>query len=79
MLPATDSDTARNICERMVAAFQSATHDVGDGRSIPVTVSIGFTTHCADSPFDGVESLLKAADQVGIAIVGRPRSLKGLS
>lgn len=78
VLPATDSDTARNICERMVAAFQNATHDVGDGRSIPVTVSIGFTTHCADSPFDGVESLLKAADQAlyTAKLQGRNRTVR---
>jgi diguanylate cyclase (GGDEF)-like protein len=61
LLPATDSDTVRAICERIVTAFQHTRHDIG-ATSIGVTVSIGHATHSADQSFASVEAFLKAAD-----------------
>jgi diguanylate cyclase (GGDEF)-like protein len=62
VLPATDSDTVRSICERIVAAFQHTRHDI-DSTSIGVTVSIGHATHGPDATFASPEAFLKAADE----------------
>ena len=62
LLPATDRDTTRSICERMVTAFQHTHHDVGN-TSIGVTVSIGYATHSAEQAFPNTETFLQAADQ----------------
>jgi diguanylate cyclase (GGDEF)-like protein len=62
VLPATDADTARAICERMVAAFQQTRHDIGNP-AVAVTVSIGFATHSAEQAFPSVDAFLQAANQ----------------
>ncbi|MGH8265184.1 MAG: sensor domain-containing diguanylate cyclase, partial [Steroidobacterales bacterium] len=62
VLPATDNDTVRSICERIVAAFQHTRHDIGSA-SISVTVSIGYATHGPDTTFASHEAFLRAADQ----------------
>jgi diguanylate cyclase (GGDEF)-like protein len=76
ILPATDADTARAICERIVASFQSTTHAVG-AEQIKVTISIGFVTHAAASAFASTEDLVKAADQAlyTAKLLGRNRSV----
>jgi diguanylate cyclase (GGDEF)-like protein len=62
ILPATDAETVRQICERIVVAFQTARHDIGSS-SIMVTVSIGCATHSPADPFGTVAELVRAADQ----------------
>jgi len=62
VLPATDGRTARSICDRIVAALQSNTHEVG-AHHARVTISIGCATHTPDAPFANTGDLLKAADQ----------------
>jgi diguanylate cyclase (GGDEF)-like protein len=62
VLPATDGDTVRAICERIVTAFQHTRHDIG-ATSVGVTVSIGHVTHSADQRYQSVEEFLRAADQ----------------
>jgi diguanylate cyclase (GGDEF)-like protein len=62
VLPATDRDIARSVCERIVLAFQNTRHDIGP-QPFPVTVSIGYATHGAGQRFANVEALVKAADQ----------------
>jgi diguanylate cyclase (GGDEF)-like protein len=76
VLPATDSDTVRAICERIVMAFQHTRHDIG-GSSIGVTVSIGHATHSAEHRFESADAFLQAADQALYAakLQGRNRAV----
>jgi diguanylate cyclase (GGDEF)-like protein len=62
VLPATDADTARSICERIVAAFQNTGHVIGADQA-RVTISIGCATHGALIAFPDVTEFVKAADQ----------------
>jgi diguanylate cyclase (GGDEF)-like protein len=62
VLPATDAVTAQRICERIVAALQLMTHEVGETRA-RVTISIGCSTHERGSSFANATDLVKAADQ----------------
>jgi diguanylate cyclase (GGDEF)-like protein len=62
VLPATDADTARHICERIVLAFRNTGHVIGSDRAT-VTISIGCATHCAPTSFDNAADFVKAADQ----------------
>jgi diguanylate cyclase (GGDEF)-like protein len=62
LLPATDVETARSICERIVIAFQSTAHVIGSDHA-NVTISIGCATHGVQTAFSSAEDLVKAADQ----------------
>jgi len=62
VLPATDADTARSVCERIVTAFQNTGHAVGSNQT-HVTISIGCATHGAQISFADVADFVKAADQ----------------
>jgi diguanylate cyclase (GGDEF)-like protein len=62
VLPATDADTAHNICERIVMAFRNTGHVVGSDHA-KVTVSIGCATHGAQMQFSNFLDFIKAADQ----------------
>ena len=62
VLPATDRDIARTVCERIVQSFQITRHDIGP-QPVSVTVSIGYATHGGEQRFANVEALVKAADQ----------------
>jgi diguanylate cyclase (GGDEF)-like protein len=75
--PATDADTARSICERIVWAFQQARHDIGLSQAT-VTISIGCATHSAVTPFQAVNEFIRAADQAlyTAKLQGRNRSVK---
>jgi len=77
VLPATDADTCQSICERIVAAFQSARHEVA-GQTITATISIGFATHSPSQPFESCESLVRAADQAlyTAKLQGRNRTVR---
>ena len=44
VLPATDAETARSICERIVMAFRNTGHVIGSDHA-KVTISIGCATH----------------------------------
>lgn len=76
VLPATDQDTARTICERIVSAFRQARHDVG-AATLSATVSIGHATNWSGLSFDNVEHLVKAAEQAlyTAKLQGRDRAL----
>jgi diguanylate cyclase (GGDEF)-like protein len=75
-MPATDAETARAICERVVTALQLARHDVGPAE-VTVTISIGCATHGGDNRFADVEDLINAADQAlyTAKLQGRNRSV----
>jgi diguanylate cyclase (GGDEF)-like protein len=62
VLPATDAETARSICERMVLAFRNTGHVIGSDQA-KVTISIGCATHGAQTLFECVADFVKAADQ----------------
>jgi diguanylate cyclase (GGDEF)-like protein len=62
VLPATDAQTARTICERIVVAFRNTGHVVGSDRA-KVTVSIGCATHGPETPFANTAEFVKAANQ----------------
>lgn len=62
VLPATDANTARHVCERIVAAFQNTGHVIGADQA-KVTISIGCATHCGQTQFANVGEFIKAADQ----------------
>jgi diguanylate cyclase (GGDEF)-like protein len=62
VLPATDAETARNICERIVMAFRNTGHVIGSDHAT-VTVSVGCATHGTQTLFSNVADFVKAADQ----------------
>ena len=62
VLPATDAETARSVCERIVAAFQNTGHVIGSERAT-VTISIGCATHGGATSFANTADFVKAADQ----------------
>jgi len=62
VLPATDAETARSICERIVLAFRNTGHVIGSDHA-KVTISIGCATHGSQTPFNTVADFVKAADQ----------------
>jgi len=76
VLPATDADTARSICERIVAAFQNTGHMIGSEHA-KVTISIGCATHGRQNSFASVADFVKAADQAlyTAKLRGRNRSV----
>ncbi len=77
VLPATDRDTTRAICERIVQAFQTTRHDIGPAH-IGVTVSIGYATHLQGQRFADVDALVRAADQAlyTAKLQGRNRTVR---
>ena len=62
VLPATDAETARSICERIVMAFRNTGHVIGSDHA-KVTISIGCATHGSQTLFNNVADFVKAADQ----------------
>ena len=60
MLPETGCDEALVIAERLRAAVASTPIPIGDGRSLPVTLSLGVATTTAVP--GGLEPLIAAAD-----------------
>jgi diguanylate cyclase (GGDEF)-like protein len=62
VLPATDAETARTICERIVTAFGNTDHVVGS-HNAKVTVSIGCATHGGPFQFGQYTDFVKAAGQ----------------
>lgn len=62
VLPGSDSTGAQVVCERIVKAFRSVTHNTGQ-EQIRVTVSMGVATLYDNQTFESVKSFVDAADQ----------------
>ena len=62
VLPATDAETAHDICERIVMAFRNTGHALGS-HHVTVTASIGCATNGAPIQFVNHTDFIKAADQ----------------
>jgi diguanylate cyclase (GGDEF)-like protein len=62
VLPATDAETAHNICERIVMAFRNTGHVVGSHHA-KVTVSVGCATHGGQIQFSHYSDFVGAAEQ----------------
>jgi diguanylate cyclase (GGDEF)-like protein len=73
VMPATDTATARSVCERIVAAFGTMEHVIGAERTT-VTISIGCTTHGSEHSFAAVADFVKAADHALYAAKLRGRN-----
>jgi diguanylate cyclase (GGDEF)-like protein len=73
VLPTTDADTARRICERIVAAVHATTHQIGPAQA-HVTISIGCATHEPQAAFADPAEFIKAADQALYAAKSRGRN-----
>ena len=75
--PATDAETARSICERIVSAFQHARHDLGAAKAV-VTISVGYATHSVQTAFANAQDFIRAADQAlyTAKLQGRNRTVR---
>ncbi len=60
ILPETDATAAANIAERLRAAVEREPFDIGDGRIVNITVSIGVASFLTDA--DSAQALVTAAD-----------------
>jgi diguanylate cyclase (GGDEF)-like protein/PAS domain S-box-containing protein len=60
ILPDTEVSTAMNIAARLRAAVESHSFDIGDGKGINISVSIGVAAYPQQG--DSLETLVKAAD-----------------
>jgi two-component system, cell cycle response regulator len=60
VLPSTDMNAADQVAERLRKSVASKSFSVGDGKNIPVTISIGVA--CLGDASDTLDKLLKQAD-----------------
>jgi diguanylate cyclase (GGDEF)-like protein len=63
ILPNTSAEAAEFVCQRILEAFQMTAHELPQGRSLTVTISLGIATHTPDNPFSCVADLLQASDE----------------
>jgi diguanylate cyclase (GGDEF)-like protein len=75
VLPGADARIAHQVCQRIVESFRNTRHRIGGGEDLSVTISVGVATHGLGSAFEGVDDLVKAADQAvyGAKMEGRDR------
>jgi diguanylate cyclase (GGDEF)-like protein len=72
MLPSTDAETARRVCERIAAAFRT-TDATRQDRSDDFLVSIGCATHGGETFFASHREFVEAAEQALRAAAGAGR------
>ena len=60
ILPETDADMAMQIAERLRAEVERQPIDIGGGRTVTITVSVGVATYPQQA--DSLEEVVKAAD-----------------
>jgi diguanylate cyclase (GGDEF)-like protein len=73
LLPGTDDEMARQVCERMLAAIREIRHDANN-TSIVTTVSIGLATYTPQHRFASATELMDAADHALYAAKLRGRN-----
>ncbi len=76
VLPGSGIVAARAVCKRLVDAFGRTQHDVGNGKSVTVTVSLGVAAHGEAVEFQNVTELVRAADRAlyTAKLAGRSRT-----
>jgi len=76
ILPATDQDTARTICERIVTAFRQFRHDLSVSQAA-TTVTVGYATSGSGTTFEDVQHFSRSAEQAleTAKLQGRDRAL----
>jgi two-component system cell cycle response regulator len=74
VLPSTDSDIAKQVAQRMLAALAGTNHDPESG-DVRMTASIGVATYTTRQRFPSTLALLEAADHALYAakLCGRNR------
>jgi len=73
LLPGTDEDMARQVCERLLGAIRELRHDAGN-TTIMTTVSIGTATYTPQHRFASATELVDAADHALYAAKLRGRN-----
>ncbi len=73
VLPATDGETARAVCERIVAAFGHTEHVIGS-EHVAASLSVGCATHGERMSFAAAADFLNCADQALSAAKMRGRN-----
>ena len=62
VMPDTDGEIAQKVAERIRSQIEQAAFSIGaDGKTIPVTVSVGVSAMATTAP-DTVEAMMKRAD-----------------
>ena len=63
VLPGADVVNVAQICHRVLRVIASQSHAIGPGKSIQITISIGYAIQSEQTPFESMDSLLHAADE----------------
>jgi len=59
ILPKTSSTASEIVCERILSAFRTTTHEIAKNQNITITISLGIATHTPDQPYVNITDLLK--------------------
>ena len=63
ILPKSDASGAELVSTRILEAFRSTSHEIGENQHLTVTISLGMATHTPENPYPHVDDLLRHADE----------------
>ncbi len=63
ILPKATQESAKIVCERILTAFRTTTHEMDENQKLTVTISLGVATHTPEKPYSHVDDLLHHADE----------------
>jgi len=63
ILPTAPQESAKIVCERILTAFRTTTHEMDENQKLAVTISLGVATHTPEKPYSHVDDLLHHADE----------------